>query len=157
LSIRLAGTDPSNRQPLTTNQVLCMLSARDALVRLSEGNRRFVTDQTTTHALVDHAHRAALVAKQEPFAIILGCSDSRVPAELVCDRGFGALLVIGVAGNIGAPSKIGRVEFAAGRFGTRLVVVMGHSQCGAITATLEAIFGEAADHSRNLQTIVDRV
>jgi len=97
------------------------------------------------------------VAGQEPFAIVLGCSDSRVPAELVFDQGLGDLFVIRVAGNIVAPSQVGSVEFAATRFGTRLVVVLGHSQCGAILATLEELRQPAEGQSRNLRSIVDRV
>jgi carbonic anhydrase len=133
-----------------------MLTATEALARLQEGNRRFVVNQISPDA-IDHARRAALAAGQEPFAIILGCSDSRVPAELVFDQGFGDLFVIRVAGNIVAPSQVGSVEFAASRFGTRLVVVLGHSGCGAITATLEEITGRATSQSRNLRSIVDRV
>jgi len=133
-----------------------MLTAVEALSRLQEGNRRFVANQTNPDSL-DHARRAALAAGQEPFAIILGCSDSRVPAELVFDQGFGDLFVIRVAGNIVAPSQVGSVEFAAARFGTRLVVVLGHSGCGAITATLEEITGRATSQSRNLRSIVNRV
>jgi carbonic anhydrase len=133
-----------------------MLTALEALARLQEGNRRFVANQTNPDA-VDHARRAALAEGQEPFAIILGCSDSRVPAELVFDQGFGDLFVIRVAGNIVAPSQVGSVEFAASRFGTRLVVVLGHSGCGAITATLEEITGRASSQSRNLRSIVNRV
>src|SRR5205823_5600249 len=101
--------------------------------------------------------RAALVNGQEPFAIILGCSDSRVPAELVFDQGFGDLFVIRVAGNVVAPSQVGSVEFAAARFGTRLVVVMGHSQCGAIVATVDELAGRHTSQSENLRDIVDRV
>jgi len=133
-----------------------MLTATEALARLQEGNRRFIANRTTSDSL-DHARRAALAAGQEPFAIILGCSDSRVPAELVFDQGFGDLFVIRVAGNIVAPSQVGSVEFAASRFGTRLVVVLGHSGCGAITATLEEVTGQATSQSRNLRSIVDRV
>jgi carbonic anhydrase len=133
-----------------------MLDALEALTRLREGNRRFVTNRTATSAL-SNAERMALVSGQEPFAIILGCSDSRVPAELVFDQGFGDLFVIRVAGNIVAPSQIGSVEFAASRFQTRLVVVMGHTQCGAITATLEDLQGRATTQSKNLRSIVDRV
>ena len=133
-----------------------MINAVEALARLREGNRRFVTGQSSTAALSRSA-REALVAGQEPFAIILGCSDSRVPAELVFDQSFGDLFVIRVAGNIVAPSQVGSVEFAASRFGTRLVVVMGHSQCGAITATLEELQGLATSQSRNLRSIVERV
>jgi carbonic anhydrase len=133
-----------------------MLSAVDALARLREGNHRFATDRTATQAL-SSARRMALVSGQEPFAIILGCSDSRVPAELVFDQGFGDLFVIRVAGNIVAPSQVGSVEFAASRFGTRLVVVMGHSQCGAVIATLEELHGQGSSQSRNLRSIVNRV
>jgi carbonic anhydrase len=134
-----------------------VLNAVQALIRLREGNRRFVADQSSTAVLSNSARREALVAGQEPFAIILGCSDSRVPAELVFDQSFGDLFVIRVAGNIVAPSQIGSVEFAASRFGTGLVVVMGHTQCGAILATLEEVQGRATNQSRNLRSIVDRV
>jgi carbonic anhydrase len=133
-----------------------VIPAADALARLREGNRRFVQNQSGA-AATSNARRAALLDGQEPFAIVLGCSDSRVPAELVFDQGLGDLFVIRVAGNIVAPSQVGSVEFAAERFGTRLVVVMGHSQCGAVTATLEDILGRAPQQSRNLQSIVDRV
>jgi len=134
-----------------------MLTAAQALARLYEGNRRFVADRSAQSGLSNTARRVELVDGQEPFAIVLGCSDSRVPAELVFDQGFGDLFVIRVAGNIVAPSQVGSVEFAASRFGTPLVVVMGHSQCGAITATLEELQGRAATSSRNLRSIVDRV
>jgi carbonic anhydrase len=133
-----------------------MLNAVEALARLREGNRRFVAGHIASPALSSRA-RAALVAGQEPFAIVLGCSDSRVPAELVFDQSFGDLFVIRVAGNIVAPSQVGSVEFAASRFGTSLVVVMGHSQCGAIVATLEELQGQPTNQSRNLQSIVNRV
>lgn len=134
-----------------------MLTAEEALGRLREGNRRFVADQTTSQVSSSHLRRSALVAGQEPFAIVLGCSDSRVPAELVFDQGFGDLFVIRVAGNVVAPSQVGSVEFAAERFGTRLVVVMGHSQCGAVSATLEELLGGGGTRSRNLRSIVERV
>jgi carbonic anhydrase len=134
-----------------------MITAAEALTRLRDGNRRFVAGETAVPALSGQARRAALVAGQAPFAIVLGCSDSRVPAELVFDQGLGDLFVIRVAGNIVAPSQIGSVEFAAARFGTRLVVVMGHSQCGAIIATLEEVLGRTTSQSRHLRSIVDRV
>jgi len=134
-----------------------MISAAEAIARLQDGNRRFVEDQTTALAISSQTRRAALVGGQAPFAIVLGCSDSRVPAELVFDQGFGDLFVIRVAGNIVAPSQVGSVEFAAERFGTRLVVVMGHSQCGAVLATLEELLGHATNESHNLRSIVDRV
>src|ERR1043165_239284 len=116
-----------------------MLNAVQALVRLQEGNRRFASNQAKGSVLSNSARRAELVTGQEPFAIILGCSDSRVPAEFVFDQGFGDLFVIRVAGNIVAPSQVGSVEFAVSRFGTQLVVVMGHTQCGAITATMDEL------------------
>jgi len=131
--------------------------ALDALARLREGNRRFVANLSTASTLSHHTRRAALLVSQEPFAIVLGCSDSRVPAELVFDQGFGDLFVIRVAGNVIAPSQIGSVEFAAARFGTPLVVVMGHSQCGAVTAALEQALGVGTTQTRNLQSIVNRV
>jgi len=128
-----------------------------ALERLREGNRRFVADRRDHDAATSPARRQELAAGQEPFAIILGCSDSRVPAEIVFDQGLGDLFVIRVAGNIVASSLVGSVEFAAERYGTRLVVVLGHSQCGAILATLEELQQPTANQSRNLRSIVDRV
>jgi carbonic anhydrase len=134
-----------------------MISAREALARLRDGNRRFAANERRPDATLGGDRRAELARSQEPFAIILGCSDSRVPAEIVFDQGLGDLFVIRVAGNIVAPSQVGSVEFAAARFGTRLVVVLGHSQCGAILATLEELRRPTANQSRNLQSIVDRV
>ena len=134
-----------------------MISAREALERLREGNRRFVSGVRSSYALTSQARRTELVAAQEPVAVILGCSDSRVPAEIVFDQGLGDLFVIRVAGNIVAPSQVGSVEFAAARFGTRLVVVLGHSKCGAILATLEELERPAEDQSRNLRSIVDYI
>jgi carbonic anhydrase len=133
-----------------------VIDAAEALSRLRDGNRRFVAGELTDQAL-SNKKRRALAADQAPFAIILGCSDSRVPAELVFDQGFGDLFVIRVAGNIVAPSQVGSVEFAAAKFGTKLVVVMGHSQCGAITAAVEELLDGATNESRNLRSIVDRV
>src|SRR6476619_6129531 len=133
-----------------------MVPALDALARLREGNRRFASNQPSAAAL-SNAERAALISRQEPFAIVLGCSDSRVPAEIVFDQGLGDLFVIRVAGNIVAPSQVGSVEFAAARFGTRLVVMLGHSECGAILATLEELRRPTENQSRNLRAIVDRV
>jgi carbonic anhydrase len=134
-----------------------MIPAREALERLREGNRRFASDAKSRDGLASRTHRSELVSGQEPFAIILGCSDSRVPAEIVFDQGLGDLFVIRVAGNIVAASQVGSVEFAAARFGTRLVVVLGQSQCGAILATLEQLQQPADHQSRNLRSIVDRV
>ncbi len=134
-----------------------MLTAREAFQRLREGNLRFVSNEAFQSLHANPGVRADLRNGQEPFAVILGCSDSRVPAELVFDQGFGDLFVIRVAGNIVAPSQVGSVEFAASRFGTRLVVVMGHSQCGAIGATLEALQGRARTQTGSLRFIVNRV
>ena len=134
-----------------------MIPALEALERLRDGNRRFLTDDGSQNTLASRAHRPELAAGQHPFAIILGCSDSRVPAEIVFDQGIGDLFVIRVAGNIIAPSLVGSVEFAAERFKTRLVVVLGHSQCGAVEATLDELTRPGESHSRNLRSIVDRI
>jgi carbonic anhydrase len=123
---------------------------------LRDGNRRFTSGETPTQTLSNNVRRI-LAGDPAPFAIVLGCSDSRVPAELVFDQSFGDLFVIRVAGNIVAPSQVGSVEFAASRFGTKLVVVMGHSRCGAIEATLEELLDGATSQSRSLSSIVDRV
>ena len=134
-----------------------MIKAHDALERLREGNRRFVAGLQDGGVQGNRTQRLELTQEQEPFAIILGCSDARVPAEIVFDQGLGDLFVIRVAGNIVAPSQIGSIEFAAAQFGTRLVVVLGHSQCGAILATLDQLRQPAESQSRNLRSIVDRV
>jgi carbonic anhydrase len=133
------------------------VTAAAALERLRDGNRRFVSGTPSVDGLTSMTRRAELVAGQQPFAIILGCSDSRVPAEIVFDQGLGDLFVIRVAGNVVAPSQIGSVEFAADRFGTRLVVVLGHSSCGAIAATLEELHRPSSGQSPNLKDIVDRI
>ncbi len=132
-------------------------SADEALARLREGNSRFVAEIRSHDSLASRERRNELAGGQEPFAIILGCSDSRVPAEIIFDQGLGDLFVIRVAGNIVAPSQVGSVEFAAERYHTRLVVVLGHSQCGAILATLEELARPVADQSPNLRSIVDRI
>lgn len=134
-----------------------MISAVKALERLQAGNRRFVSEASAKDALTSASRRREIVAGQEPFAIILGCSDSRVPAEIVFDQGLGDLFVIRVAGNIVAPSQIGSVEFAAEAFGTRLVVVLGHSRCGAVSATLDQLTRPVEERSPNLRAIVDRI
>ncbi len=134
-----------------------MISAQEALERLRKGNRRFVAGVRSGDTLASHARLTELTAGQEPFAVILGCSDSRVPVEIVFDQGLGDLFVIRVAGNVVASSQIGSVEFATERFGTRLVVVLGHSRCGAVQATLEELQRPTESQSRNLRSIVDRV
>jgi carbonic anhydrase len=134
-----------------------MIPAAHALERLREGNARFASNLRGSTVDLSHDRRSELARGQQPFAIILGCSDSRVPAEIVFDQGLGDLFVIRVAGNIVAPSQVGSVEFAAARFETRLVVVLGHSECGAILATLEELQRPTENQSRNLSAIVDRV
>jgi len=134
-----------------------MISADEALQRLKTGNHRFVKDVRDHTSYSNPKRRNELVAGQEPFAIILGCSDSRVPAELVFDQGLGDLFVIRVAGNIVAPSQVGSVEYAVEMFGTALVMVMGHSMCGAVQATLEELVRPTEGRSPNLRSIVDRI
>lgn len=131
------------------------MSAHEALERLREGNRLFASGELSRQTRP--SHRVADSAGQAPFAIILGCSDSRVPAEIVFGQGLGDLFVIRVAGNIVAPSLVGSVEFAAAKFGTRLVVVLGHTECGAVLATLDELQQPAEGQSPNLRSIVDRV
>src|SRR5471030_2109312 len=134
-----------------------MIPAQEALVLLQEGNRRFVSDISNRDAIASRARRLVLAVRQEPFASILGCSDSRVPVEIVFDQGLGDLFVIRVAGNIVAPSLIGSIEFAAENFGTRLVVVLGHTQCGAIETTMQQLLRPIENQSRNLHSIVDLI
>lgn len=134
-----------------------MISASEALKKLKEGNQRFVSGVRSIDTLVSQMQRTDLVEGQAPFTIILGCSDSRVPAEIIFDQGLGDLFVIRVAGNIVAPSQIGSVEFAAERFGSPLVVVLGHSKCGAVTATLEELERPSQGHSSNVLSIVNRI
>jgi len=133
-----------------------MISATEALERLQEGNRRFIS-QIQSGYNSTHSDLSELVSGQKPFAIILGCSDSRVPVEIIFDQGLGDLFVIRVAGNIVAPSLVGSVEFAAEQFGTRLVVVLGHTNCGAVQATLADLSSPAEKRSPNLRAIVDYI
>ncbi|HET8769710.1 MAG TPA: carbonic anhydrase [Gemmatimonadaceae bacterium] len=134
-----------------------MIRAKEALERLREGNRRFVAGIQSRETLASEARRTKVAIEQEPFAVILGCSDSRVPLEIIFDQGLGDLFVIRVAGNIVAPSQVGSVEFAAAYARTRLVVVLGHSNCGAILATLDQLGRPSDAQSPNLRSIVDRV
>jgi len=136
---------------------MAFVSAPDALERLRDGNRRFANGMISRDTLLSHGRRTELAKGQHPCAIILGCADSRVPAEIVFDQGLGDLFVIRVAGNIVAPSQIGSVEFAAARFGVRLVAVVGHSNCGAIAATIEELQQPSSGQSQTLRSIVDRV
>ncbi len=133
------------------------IDAETALQRLRDGNRRFALNLSSQKPVFTETRRSELTEGQAPFAIILGCSDSRVPAEIVFDQGLGNLFVIRVAGNIVAPSQVGSVEFAASRYGTRLVVVLGHTRCGAILATIDELTEVSGSPSRNISSIVDRV
>ncbi|MGE6794534.1 carbonic anhydrase [Psychrobacter okhotskensis] len=130
-------------------------TGQDALELLKEGNTRYMDSLTNTDPMMQR--RPELVSNQDPLAIILGCSDARVPVEIVFDQGLGDLFVIRVAGNVVAPSQIGSVEFAAEKFGTKLVVVLGHSHCGAVTACVDALINPEQNYSPNLQSIVDRI
>ncbi len=134
-----------------------MISAQEALRRLKDGNQRFASGTRSIESMAKQTQRGELTGGQEPFAIILGCSDSRVPAEFVFDQGLGDLFVIRIAGNIVAPSQIGSVEFAVDRFGTNLVVVLGHSSCGAVSATLDELKNPSNDNSTNMLSIVNRI
>lgn len=134
-----------------------MISAEKALARLKQGNQSFVAGNSEIEAMSSEKRRNKLVEGQEPFAVILGCSDSRAPAEIIFNQGLGDLFVIRVAGNVVAPSQVGSVEFAVEKFGTPLVVVLGHSNCGAIHATLEQLEKPFEKQSVNLRSIVNRI
>lgn len=134
-----------------------MISGSEAIERLKQGNQRFVSGVRSVDSMVKQIHRADFSRNQSPFAIILGCSDSRVPAEIVFDQGLGDLFVIRVAGNIVAPSQVGSIEFAVEQFATPLVVVLGHSMCGAVMATLEDMESRAESKSSNVLSIVNRI
>ncbi|MCC5830573.1 MAG: carbonic anhydrase [Phycisphaeraceae bacterium] len=134
-----------------------MIEAEEALARLREGHRRYMACEHSHESLVGSGRRAQVAASQHPFAVILGCSDSRVPAELIFDQGLGDLFVIRVAGNIVSPSQIGSVEFAVEEFPTRLVVVLGHSRCGAVLATLNELTRPSGKCSENIGFIVNRI
>ena len=134
-----------------------MIPATEALKQLIEGNRRFAGGIPAMGMRTGQSERIKLVDGQRPKAVIVGCSDSRVPAEIIFDQGLGDLFVIRVAGNIVAPSQVGSVEFAASQFQTRLVVVLGHSNCGAIKATLDHLQQPQEGQSPNIFSIIDRV
>ena len=134
-----------------------MVTAEQALQRLRDGNQRFVAGETGHVKAVERVHSGESVADQHPIAIVLACSDSRVPIELIFDQGIGDLFVIRVAGNVVAPSQVGSIEFAARQFGTRLVLVLGHSNCGAVIATLNELTRHETIRSPGLRAIVDRV
>ncbi len=133
------------------------VSAPEALARLREGNSRFMKNVRSIEVLASQSNREALVRGQAPYAMVLSCSDSRAPSELIFDCGLGDLFVVRVAGNIVAPSIIGSIEYAAATFGTELLVVMGHSGCGAVTATVQALTEQAAALSPDIEGIIRRI
>ena len=152
-----------------------IVSADEALKRLKDGNRRYVAGLKSSNKGNGRADAGVvpteLVEEQDPFAVILGCSDARVPVETIFDQGLGELFVIRVAGNVVAPEIIGSIEYAASLLGTRLVVVLGHTRCGAVQASVDALStrtSSASDKaaknqeggdapSPHLQSIIDRV
>ncbi|MBX2867406.1 MAG: carbonic anhydrase [Acidiferrobacterales bacterium] len=134
-----------------------MIPAEEALSRLKEGNARYISGNTSLKGFTTESGGQSFIEQQHPIAIVLGCSDARVPAELVFDQGLGDLFVIRVAGNIVAPSQIGSIEFAAAKFGVRLVVVLGHTRCGAVEACVSELQQPAHEQSRNLASIVNRI
>lgn len=133
------------------------ISAEEALERLRQGNQRYVSDQPKRAVLGRQTLREELARGQSPFAVVLGCADSRAPAEIVFDQDVGDLFVIRVAGHVVAPAEVGSIEFAAAVLGARLVVVMGHSNCGAVKATLEQVRAPDPGLSPNLLALVDRI
>ena len=134
-----------------------MITAIEALERLKEGNQRFIDGLGGRDLNFEHVRRLQLVEEQHPFAIVLGCSDSRVPLELIFDQGLGDLFVVRVAGNIVARSQVGSIEFAAEKFGTPLVVILGHTGCGAIEAAVDDVLNPSKSFSPNLELVVDEV
>ena len=147
----------ASRAKDTDEDELPMIPAREALQRLRDGNRRYVEEAHDPGAITNAARRGALAEDQQPFAIVLGCSDSRVPPELVFDQGLGELFVVRVAGNIAARSQVGSIEFAARTFGIRLIVVLGHSRCGAVEAVVDEMRKPSALQSDNLDFVIDRI
>jgi len=146
------GTTPSGAP-----KAIKMIPAAEALQKLIDGNRRFVAGKTHCEPWEVQAHRAALVEGQKPFAVILGCSDSRAPTEVIFDQGLGALFVVRIAGNIAAPSQIGSIEYAVEFLGARLVVVMGHTSCGAVAAAIAQMKEGLEIESPNLRSVVDEI
>ena len=131
--------------------------AREALERLREGNRRFVAGPRRLDSRTSAARRRELATGQHPFAVILGCADSRVPAEIVFDQGLGDLFVVRVAGNIAGPTQIGSIELAVETLGSLLVVVLGHSGCSAVHATLDALRAPSVGLGEGLSSVVDSI
>lgn len=129
-----------------------------AFQQLIQGNERFVSGLRSTESLLGHTKLKELAEKgQKPFAIVLSCSDSRVPAELLFDCGFGDLFVIRVAGNVVQPSQIASIEYAAKVLGSSLCVVMGHSKCGAVQAALDSETGKRPNLGPNIDFLIELI
>ena len=134
-----------------------MIAPEDALLRLQEGNARFVSGDIASGPQHYRVSREQIVADQHPYAIVIGCSDSRVPVEIVFDQGLGDLFVIRIAGNVISKTQLGSIEFAALNFGARLVVVLGHTGCGAVTAAYAAVEGGEEQESENFRVLLDQI
>lgn len=135
------------------------LSPSQAIDRLKQGNQRFVSGVRSVDSFLSHLKMADLAANgQAPFAIVLTCSDSRCPAEMIFDQGLGDLFVVRVAGNVIAPSLLASIEFAAANFGSPTVIVLGHTLCGAVSATIDhALHPENPLPSPHLEELVGRI
>ncbi len=125
------------------------ISPNDALARLLEGNKRFMNDQSHCPNR-NEDRRLSLTAKQRPFAIIVGCSDSRVPPELAFDQGLGDLFVIRVAGNVVGPTELDSVDYSAIVNNSSIIVVLGHETCGAVSAVLE-------NNTQDIETVANLI
>jgi carbonic anhydrase len=134
------------------------LTPDEALRHLIEGNERFSSDTMTKLGQSLNILRQHTVEKQEPFAAVLSCADSRVPVELVFDQTIGQLFVARVAGNFVTPEILGSLEYGAAVLGTKLILVLGHSSCGAVTATMQgnAVPGQISSLFAHIQPAVDR-
>jgi carbonic anhydrase len=130
-------------------------SAEEALARLKEGNARFIAGKARFQT-VQKDVLAELTKGQQPYATILGCSDSRVPPELVFDAGFGELFVIRVAGNVLGPSIMGTLQYAAAHLKTPLFVVLGHDHCGAVKAAIGSKF-HGATHKSRIEVLLENI
>jgi carbonic anhydrase len=129
-----------------------------ALQELIEGNRRFITNQSTVHEHDLASLKRSAIEKQEPFAALLSCADSRVPVELVFDQSIGQVFVTRIAGNIATSEIIASLEYGAAVLGTKVILVMGHSNCGAVKATIQAkgVPGQISALYPHIQPAVDQ-
>jgi len=132
-----------------------VLSAQQGLRKLIEGNKRFVRGKARFSTVCKEA-LAALARGQQPYATILGCSDSRVPPELIFDANFGELFIVRVAGNVISPEVMGSIQYAGTQLQTPLFVVLGHEGCGAVEAAMESKL-KGAKHASRIQTLVDNI